>query len=236
MQLTRASSHSRTFWTHMNAQKMWAAVAFAVLLSPTITFAQSRARGTPSASVEGDVYLVMQSGDTKKGAGLTVALSPDGPTLREALSSGCRAYYFELDRLARELVQALGAQNDLLRKKIEDIQAQRETDESAMVEAKARSDSLMARIKTTAPAAAELVAAKAAALASGRGSTGMNAHYRITGVTPGAYVASAMWRIGDQTHIWWKPVRVIGRDVVADLDNEAATDLNALCKPFKPAE
>ena len=45
-----------------------------------------------TASVGGDVYLLMQNGDVKRGAANTVRLLADSAPLRQAMNGLCRSY------------------------------------------------------------------------------------------------------------------------------------------------
>jgi hypothetical protein len=73
----------------------------------------------------------MQSGDTMKGAGLTVFLTRDGDALKAAISANCRAFYPEISRLVGGLIELTRSQNDALRQQIADIGAGKTNDGSA---------------------------------------------------------------------------------------------------------
>src|SRR2546430_17024160 len=63
------------------------------LILTSLTLAFPACGGKPkTASVGGDVYLLMQNGDVKRGAANTVRLLADSPSLLQGMDRLCRVY------------------------------------------------------------------------------------------------------------------------------------------------
>jgi hypothetical protein len=75
--------------------------ALAIALIASLTPAWGGCAGKPkTASVGGDVYLLMQNGDVKRGAANTVRLLADSGSLRQGMDRLCRWYAGRRDTLA----------------------------------------------------------------------------------------------------------------------------------------
>jgi hypothetical protein len=208
------------------------AAAFALaLLSlealPRSAFAQSRgaksaAQKSAAATVEGDVYLVMQNGDTKRGAGRTVMLlRDDDGKLRTRANLPCLELELKIsplrqwlaalpdtERMARSGQQGLPSMYDLAARRL-------------------RIEKGIAEFKDAARRA--MLTELAVALVDSVG-TGMNANYRLTVTRPGNYVLFSEWTIGDNVYAWWAPITIAaGQSLKRDLDNSVADSKLLAC-------
>jgi len=178
-----------------------------LVASPSVVGAQS---STATGSIGGDVYLTMQSGDVRKGAGRTIYLLADTPLLHAGRDSICVHYTFDhlpvLAMRSAVMDSMLGNAKGKLAQHLVDrdmsLSAQLDTLNSAM---HAQVDHLIVQsIRDTT-------------------GTGMNAHYRFENEPPGSYIVYATWKIGDNDYTWWHPVEVrAGQTVKRDLDNSGA--------------
>jgi hypothetical protein len=168
-----------------------------------------------STRVEGDVYLVMKSGDTKRGTGRTVYLLQGN--VSESLARICASY----DDLVSHQTDSLNA----IRNRLYD---------SAVAVArvsKAAEDRLRVRIGLTyhdqdsAKSRTQSLTVHAiddainSSVIDTTGS-GMDAHYVFSVAKPGKYVVFSGWTIGDRLYQWWAPIDVaLGQTLKRDLDN-----------------
>jgi len=150
-------------------------------------------------SIEGDLYLLTQSGDVRAGAANEVALIPRVAAVAERWSALCR----EQD----ETFQALNAQLD------------------ARLAATPRADQLRVGQANL----AELLAAARRhgderdilirSMAVARAGTGMQAHFRME-APPGSYWLFAKMNLGEVPYVWFVPVVMRdGESIRLDLDN-----------------
>lgn len=172
-----------------------------------------------AGSIEGDVYLVMKSGDTKKGAGRTIYLVRDSDSLHQRLLRICAepAPVDSIDRRAAVLhdsaLAAIRARNPQLMKQLA-------IRERATVLSR---DSV--KIRRIAAFRLEVLAAAVDSVG-----TGMNAHYRFSRVSPGKFILFAEWTIADNAYQWWSPiVLAAGQSMTRDLDNSSEANNNLYC-------
>jgi hypothetical protein len=188
-------------------------MALTLILSGRLLRAQTPA--SRAASLEGDVYLVMQDGDTKKGAGGKVFLVRKTPGIIADLKATCAQQTRELSpRIVEvgELVNFAKSYPQL---------AAKYTDSAA---------ALMRHIekRTSDYGRERRLLMQAFAVDSAR--TGVNARYRFARVRPGDYIVFHQWTIGTTQHQWLTPVTLEpGRARTLDLDNEAKRD--HVCAP-----
>lgn len=190
----------------------------ALLVMPTPATAQP-------GSVEGDVYLLMKSGDTKKGSGRSVRLVQESPAFVAARVAACQK--FMGPALARFAT-------------IQDIRA-RVSKVTELSELDSVRTLLLATAKADSLAEAEVSASLTAAIALGtvaETGSGMAAHYRFPGLKAGAYALYSSWDIGDNEYRWWAPVALkAGQALIRDLDNsvevaQGGSPTKALCRVF----
>ena len=175
-----------------------------VIAGVTLTFPACAGKSN-TASIGGDLYLLMQNGDVKRGAANTVRLLADS-SLRPAMDGLCRSYAGRLAALGRRPKPARSPSWPLLMAAWVDSQR--------TLEANVR-----AQMSTV------LLGAKAAESA-----TGVNGHYQVTGLAPGRYVLWAETEIGDRHYTWWAPLALAAGDSVnKDLDNSAEADHLVYC-------
>jgi hypothetical protein len=168
---------------------------------------------TPSNSVggviEGDVYLLMKSGDVRKGAGLTVQLIRDPERVSGLLTANCEQFhrrYEDLDRREKEARDAqlkvwlspegdrLGAEGNRLHKETYELFD-----------------------GTTASANRTLLGASMTSTSSGATS-----HFKFDDVPAGLYGLWAQFPIADNWYQWFIPVRLAaGQHLVRDLDTDS---------------
>lgn len=167
-----------------------------VVAFTSTAIAQSR---RSSVAVEGDVYLVMQSGDTKKGAGRTVYAIPSSDSLRAVLQSACTTHRTANGQLADSLLAAMRRQNDALRRQAENLSAS----EPRLAERLAAQavDSLSRALKVEPQAAVDFLIERVGKLRVAEANSGMNAHFRFSSLAPGPYVLASTWRIGDTSYL-----------------------------------
>lgn len=198
-------------------------VAFA--LCPTSLLAQPTrgAASTSRASLEGDVYLVMQNGDIKKGAGNTVYLIRDTPAARARIDSTC---------------QAIGPRRKIIAM-MSDIDAQMAGLAAQMGRSKkfdsltTQSNAAKAAIVAALDSAERAFAERVAPLVVERAPTGMEAHYRFASIPVGRYLLYAETAIGDHHYEWWTPA-IVSRGAAnrVDLDNTVVERGRAICDRY----
>jgi hypothetical protein len=216
----------------------------AAVAAPTMGSAQDgRKRGaaqkttaSQSARVEGDVYLVMKSGDTKAGAGRTVYLLRDTQGLRDSLTSVCAEYTklrLSQSDSARVVKQALSdSRAAAFTEMMDDLLNPLKLDAwHAIIDRQKRApaeDSILE--KRTWIRAADAIHAVIARSILDTVGTGMNAHYVFTVTKPGEYIVFSEWEIFDNAYRWWAPINLSpGQLLKRDLDNSAQADLRLFC-------
>jgi hypothetical protein len=182
--------------------------------------ASTDVRGS-GANIEGDVFLVMQSGDVKPGAGETVFLLRNANELSTRLAAVCAGAAATLthddlwlgslkDSLELHAYGGTGAPSayDLIKREV------------VLDTEVARTQRALVRDRE------QLLGRSVVAQAS----TGMRAHYRFSAVAPGDYAVNGTQSIGENVYSWWARVSVSGqKTVTADLDNAAVDQYRSLC-------
>lgn len=176
----------------------------------------SHAQRAPSrGTIEGDVYLVMKSGDTKRGAGRMVLLLKDSPSLQASMHAACLQYALRVAPLVT------------WKRALEDSAAHASDSLYALIARSTRVDRGIQALKDE--AVDSIVAAIAANLVDST-SAGMSAHYVFEGVRAGRYVLYSQWQIADYGYRWWAPIAVAaGRRVRRDLDNSSELGTSIFC-------
>jgi hypothetical protein len=162
--------------------------------------ADRRAADKPAAavpgSIKGDVYLMMQSGDTKRGAGQTVYLVQDSDSLRAEIGRLCTKHAARLKARLDTLeanpqrwlkVPMTNAEVDALDAGNANIKARGLIDDAATIDAINRA--IVRRALDTT-------------------GSGMNAHYEFPRVPPGGYLLLAPWDIAEHRYRFAVPVTV----------------------------
>ena len=171
-----------------------------------------------TASVGGDLYLLMQNGDVKRGAGNTVRLLGDSGPLRESMQGVCRWYAeqrYGVAALGRRALAADMSSLDAINR-AERLSTQWQDSETA-----ARAG-VRVRMMTA------LIGHKVAEAA-----TGVNGHYQFAGLAPARYVLWAETEIGDHHYTWWAPIALQpGDSVKKDLDNSTESDSLFYCEQY----
>ena len=165
------------------------------------------------ATVEGDIYLVMQSGDTKPGAGRTVYLLADTPEFRARHDQICTSHQ------ARHEVARAADSAEFERRS--DLIRTRQTLPSTMPDAARRERA----------AAIDSVTSLIATVIRAQVPSGMAAHYRLEGVVPGRYILFSEWKIGNEDYQWWSPIVLTPAQAMRhDLDNSTEAGGKVYCK------
>jgi hypothetical protein len=188
-----------------------------VLLIATLSFACSTERAAPraNASVEGDMYLVMQNGDTKRGAGRTVYLLEDS-VVHASVERICNQFTAGggplLVRRGRTVIDSLNTYaSDFSARyaKARDIEASGKRAYLTMMRDVSRA--ILGAVRDTA-------------------STGINAHFLFPHVPPGRYALYSEMDIGTSAYRWLVSVNVTGPGVVRrDLDNSVEGSTQLYC-------
>lgn len=197
------------------------AVAVALALTSSAASAQAgrtaKSKSAAGGYVEGDVYLVMQNGDTKRGSGRTVVLLSDaGGRLMPNIKLACSDYFLRTRDLFAWFRALLDTESMVRggRPGMPDIYAvlnreQRLAKGIGELRAGARQSILELLVDARVDSAG----------------TGMNAHYRIGVKRPGRYYAFSEWTIGSESHTWFAPLVVTaGETARRDLDNSVLFD------------
>jgi hypothetical protein len=190
------------------------------------------AKGSPgSATIEGDVYLLMASGliasgDVTKAAANTVRLLRVTDSLPAVNAARCGPQFVPPSARGTRAPDRLDrAEDELLATMRQSGDTTGEWYKTEMRLRQRRAESV-ARFQTRRAALQALLMRHVVAEAG----TGMNAHYRFAGVRPGPYVLWAETRIGDNPHQWWAPVTVNAGDAITkDLDNSVEADGHLYC-------
>jgi hypothetical protein len=226
----------------INASRTIAVSMLLALVSPQYSFGQaSPAPRKPTVAlatdgVEGDVYLVMKNGDTKRGAGRTISLLRDTPQLRIALDSACSRYHStwralrdSLDTVHKTIVDSREAAHKALLSRISDPSLakrwQQLSRHSIAYHDTVTSHQLVLQATTEVQVRTILRSATADTVG-----TGMNAHYTFARVRAGTYILFGEWTIGDNHYQWWAPITVVaGKPLQRDLDNSVEADDKVYC-------
>jgi hypothetical protein len=188
-------------------------VAILLLLASSVSVPTYGQRAG-TASVSGDVFLLMQSGDTKRGSGLTVYLLRPDDTMQKALQYNCSRAYRALDVITQDK-EALDSQLAAASK-------YGATDDR-LLELKSKMDALTARVSALPATFVSNMAIDVNLAKVDSTSTGIAAHYRFKNVKPRQYIMHAAWTIGDRDYEWWIPLSIkAGETRTIDLDTQSA--------------
>ena len=202
-------------------------------------------RHQPSTgSIEGDVFLVMQSGDVKQGAGNTVYLIRASDSLSRGLAAICADFRKKVGATAARMpsdgtgdtptkligdtsIEVVQSYVSLLKETTEQLADMTWGDHSPKATAtRAGFDSIGAFVSE---AKAAVRAQLALATVSQTG-TGMKAHYRFDQALPGSYDLWAETTIGNNPYTWWAPLTVkAGDSLHVDLDNSKEKAATLYC-------
>jgi hypothetical protein len=175
------------------------------------------------SSVEGDVYLVMQNGDIKKAAANTVLLVQNTPALRVDLDSACA----QISRYTRSLGTDSGV-IDLAKTFAKQRLGPRADSLQLVLVTRAIESQHRTEILIDETVSRTQKALQAATVATSP--TGMNAHYRFSGVKPGDYLLFAETTIGSLYYQWLGGFSVkAGEALAKDLDNSIAIQGQTFC-------
>jgi hypothetical protein len=94
-------------------QRMYRNAVLLCFITLASVCSQLDRRSVRAASLEGDVYLVMRSGDTKRAAGNTVYLIRDSDSLQRALGDACEGLLSARATAARSLAAHPAAKSDV---------------------------------------------------------------------------------------------------------------------------
>jgi hypothetical protein len=163
-------------------------------------------------SIEGDVYLMMKSGDTKRGAGRLVALFRADDSLEARTRGICGAFATSLRPI---IAQLESLKNDAVKHP-----GYGATPLFADLWGKTNAD--LARVTEAMRVRYDAALLTSAAETTG---SGASAHYAFPRVPAGKYLVFSSWPIGDVHHYAWiAPVEVAaGQHVKRDLDNSVET-------------
>jgi hypothetical protein len=207
-----------TYLEAMQVKRVWIGLCALTIMSQQVE--AQRPRRQAGSTVEGDVYLLMKSGDTKKGAGLTIFLRPQTDDLIAELRAICAKYERMITSTRFFLIGCCSCKDPPLPGGPE---ITRYVD--ALVDSAER---LHAAQK---PSAARSIRAKVTARPGLETGTGMNAHYKFEKVPPGEYFLFGEWKIGDNNYQWWAPIELLpGTVLKKDLDNSVEADGLASCE------
>lgn len=159
----------------------------------------TRAVGQSTGAIEGDVYLLTQGGDIKKGAATTVGLVPR-TRVKGGWDSMCLRY---------DAVWTASSKRD-------SVERSAVSDPSERLAVSRR---ILARIDSLLIETNELKIKNMIKLGVST-PTGMNAHYRFGAVKPGRYVLFSSMRLAGKLMTWVVPVMIRpGARSMFDLDN-----------------
>lgn len=186
-----------------------------------------------SASVEGDVYLRMENGETSRGTGLPVMLLKDDSVLAATRERACSTFWGTTKTLRDSFDILEPAQRDSTDMAFRDFLRNR----TGATEA--RYDSFKARFEGTRNQRSirdiqvrydmfGVIDSAISRASTGTMDTGIDARYHFQGLSAGNYVIFAIWNIGSNKYRFWAPVTLAaGRTLKLDLNNsvEAAKEL-----------
>jgi hypothetical protein len=168
--------------------------------APSVLAAQAPPRG----SIEGDVYLLTRGGDTKKGAGLTVHLLRFADARQiDKTAVPCAAYQADAKEF-RDQQLSLGSDAS-------SPEAQRYL--------RQRREMAVSQVR-------EVLISRTVAEAG----SGMNAHYRFSGLRAGVYALWAEMSLGTNDYAWFVPLALkAGQARALDLDNAVESSESLYC-------
>jgi hypothetical protein len=187
--------------------RLWSLLAFVA----TPLFTACRPSQPKYARLQGDVYLVMKSGDVKRGAGNVVHLLADRETLSQDMSRVCET---ELRHLLSVRHRSGPASEHHLMMPVDPSQV---TDSALLIRLVSR-------------AAMEAVLTGATMATS---PTGVEGHYQFDSLRAGRYVLWATTDIGAHHYTWWAGILVAAGDSLRhDLDNASEADARINCDAY----
>jgi hypothetical protein len=168
-----------------------------------------------SGSAEGDVFLVMKNGDTKKGAGRTILLVRNSDSLQAQIGAAC-------DRVK----PAMAATSRRIKAITDSIIAL-----PTFVDLFTRhSDEAIAALGVEEHAMRDSVDAALGRFVADTTGTGIAAHYRFTKIRPGSYLLVGSWKIGNNDYRWVAPIKITGAQAMhRDLDNSTEASQKLYC-------
>jgi len=173
------------------------------------------------ASVEGDAYLVMKGGDTKRGPGQTIYLIPDTDSLQAAIGAVCERFKAEEMRWAARVVAAQDSAKRITGDSLSDTQVLYLTEQEALL--RRQVDRMNRGVKDS----INLVLVRHMIDTTG---TGRAAHYRFAKVPPGRYMLFGSFDIGDHSYRWAAPITLApGDSAKRDLDSSAEESARLYC-------
>lgn len=190
-------------------------VGLLAVLCTSVVHAQSRPvapKANTTAGIQGDVYLVTRSGDTKKGAGRTIYLTKNTPLLQSQLVRACAKF----DSIAGPV-----------KAEYHKYEIGEKSDFSTMSD-------LILKLDKLETEAVDSVRSALTSAARTTG-TGMNAHYSFTGLTAGEYVLFAEWSLGDKRYQYqfYTVVNLkAGQTLTKDLENSVEADDKLFCGAY----
>jgi hypothetical protein len=167
------------------------------------------------ATVHGDIYLVMKSGDTKRGSGRTVFLIRDSDSLQAAIGAICETSLAHLKQRRSQLAALADSLNTfptfvgLLGRHAQTIVDASKRETSAAIDAIDRL--IVGQVLDTT-------------------SAGVEARYRFARVSSGRYFIFSPWDIGDHRYRFVAPLVVTTGDTLRrDLDNSVESSDKLYC-------
>jgi hypothetical protein len=203
-------------------------VARALLVTALSLSCEPRRAAPVAGSVEGDAYLVMQSGDIKKAAGNPIFLIRDDAAFKAKYDSLCAALRSQYLRLRLADVQANAAYekaDSLWMSQLREGNAPPPEIKPLQAHADAYHALQQARADVVSSVRSALMGDT---VASAR--TDMSAHYRFSAVNPGHYRLFGEKAIVDRQYQWWTTVEILpGQNLRKDLDNSAEANKSVYC-------
>lgn len=187
--------------------------------------------------ITGDVYLVMQSGDTKRGSGRQVYLIQSPDSIEQEIRSICASVGLEAKHAGQQGAALLKEASELADKAQEAMAtrtrmglafAQSTLNSAEKSTASARE--LGRRATLLRDSTLFLIGLTISRAAIDSASAGINAHYRFDDVPPGRYALYSQWTIGENDYRWWVPISVQSGDSIRrDLDNRFEAKAAVTC-------
>jgi hypothetical protein len=160
-------------------------------------------------AISGDIYLLTQSGDVKRGAANEVLLFQSPAHIEKEYSGVCAAQAAQLQRL----IATPPARAGKVPMTIEDSLAANKRAITAL-------QASMASILDNANKGTIDRRALIHSLAWRRSPTGINGHFAFDSLAPGHYTLVAAMRLGNEDQDWFVPITIASRQRLAvDLDN-----------------
>lgn len=211
-------------------------------LALAVLVACSTESGSESAlaRVEGDVYLLMQSGDTKRGSGLPVHLVRHSDSLESRLRAECRHLDSVAARLMSQHLEYSRRAQALHDRATRHTQAENYNQAAEAADAAAAQDRRASQAMREAEALTTTSAVNLRAILSAASSrvttSGLAAHFTVDSIPPGLYMLVAEWPVGERSYRWLVPVTAVARQTLRqDLDHSNASEdaLYGLCTRFR---